>query len=105
MSTPDVPEPTGATQVSDWHKISNGAFRYFTGQRWLVEVYGADYDVHITGNQFADGRVARAVVLAPPVSNTGPLNVSQARKLARLLMAACDEIEWLDSIDDSGRNR
>jgi hypothetical protein len=117
MSAPNVPEPAGAADVSAWLDDRYGAYRYFTGQCWVIDL-DADMrlaappgmraghpwavEVRIAGHQGANGHVKRGVVIFAAESADSLITVPQARELARGLMAACEEIERLQSCDETG---
>lgn len=101
----DVPEPAGAVEIDiDWGVVAEGSppCRHFIGRSWVVQdrmANGRVVDrvvVRISGWQWADGSVERDVVVAPRRAEW-PLSVPQTRELARMLMAAADECERLNS--------
>jgi hypothetical protein len=109
----DLPEPAGAVDIDiDWGIVAEGAIpsRHFTGRSWVVQhLMGNgrvvdDVTVRIDGWQWADGRVERDVVVQLRVAHW-PLPVPQTRELARVLMAACDECERLESIEGEDGQR
>src|SRR5690242_284361 len=111
MITPNVPEPAGAVTVDEWEVVAEGATpsRFFTGQSWTVATRMAngrqcdEVTVRISGTQEADGRVKHDVTVTPgqytlPDGSVHAvfltwLPIPQARELAGVLLAACDEIE------------
>jgi hypothetical protein len=102
----------GAVEIDiDWGVVAEGAIpsRHFTGRRWVLQHRMGngrvvdDVTVAISGWQWADGSIERKIVVQPRVGHW-PLSVPQTRELARLLTAACDEIQRLESIDGIGRS-
>lgn len=96
-----VPLPAGAVSVEPWYHPDKpidappsngepGSVRYFTGSEWTVERDDPQtaLQVQLDGNQYADGRVERFIVL-----DGDPLTPAQARHLADVLVAAADEID------------
>ncbi|EID15714.1 hypothetical protein MXEN_05843 [Mycobacterium xenopi RIVM700367] len=106
--TTTFPEPAGAVSVEQQWQLDNAApgasprpFRCFDGRSWLVELPGThrDITVRITGIQYADGVVQRAVVVDRLDGYDDLLPVAKAQELARVLMAAVDEAQRMDARD------
>lgn len=94
----ELPIPAGAHRVAPWYHADTpvgseshcgpGSLRYFTGREWRVSRGDPEDTVHVQldGNQYADGRVERFVLL-----DGDPLTPQQAHELSVVLRAAADE--------------
>jgi hypothetical protein len=93
-----IPDPAGAVHIDKWRADDNGEgfFRYFAGSSWVVErtEQHADAAVVIGGLQHADGTVSRSIWCG-----AAQLTTSEARQLARALIAAADEAERFNDND------
>ena len=61
-----VPFPAGAIRVYEWaDPVTPDASRYFLGDQWVIERRNRDDDVevYVAGLQYADGSVAREIVV------------------------------------------
>ena len=101
----DVPEPAGAVEIDiDWGVVAEGSppCRHFIGRSWAVRdrvtrrLVGRCVVSCSGWWRGDDGGVERDVVVAPRRAEW-PLSVPQTRELARMLMAAADECERLNS--------
>lgn len=100
---PPLPDeiPTGAVDVGEWMFIPP-EHRYFENERCAISIGDNDDDrnaeVYVAGIQFYDGSVERNVSLwiedCDP-HNAEALTSVQARTLARMLVAAADELDKL----------
>jgi hypothetical protein len=95
---PNLPYPAGALEVHDWEP---GGTRKFFGTSRVVDIEFADFgplSVMIAGVQrSSDGSMVRRLVLNDEYSRA--IDTRQARQLARQLIAAADEIDWLSAAD------
>jgi hypothetical protein len=84
--------PAGAVEVDGW-RLDGGTARPFTGtKRTTVLNRGDDVHVDIMGCQCRDGSVDRRISL----NGNHFLGASEARELARVLIAAADEMAGYD---------
>ena len=97
ITIPDIPEPVGAIEVTAW-KHDGGldkACRKFWGRAFELHSDAPHIDswalVQHAGIQWADGRVKRWIAV-----DTGRLTPRDAREVARVLLAATVELEWLN---------
>ena len=88
LPNPNLPNPAGAYRIEDW---SDGS-RYFETPHILIPVSGGGVAVFTAGFQQHDGSTRREVCVNQLHPDT-PLTVSQARQIARALMAAADAVE------------
>jgi hypothetical protein len=92
---PNLAPPARATWVGEWDNIGED-FRAFDGPEWRVKHttdHGrrADIMVSVIGLQYADGHALREVLI--DCSDTPIITPAEARKLARVLIAAADSAE------------
>jgi hypothetical protein len=89
------PHPAGAVSIDPWRDDGDAViYRSFTGRSWVVEREHDDIFVHVDGLQYATGAVERWVGL-----NDHVISPADARQLARLLIAAAEEVDTVASYD------
>lgn len=92
---PDVPAPSGAVDVGEW-RLNGGKARSFRGTGRIIQTDdGPEVLVDIAGDQGADGQITRRIWINGNIS----LAASDARKMARTLIATADECDWLSDTD------
>jgi hypothetical protein len=91
----DLPVPAGAVDLGPW-VLDHGTARSFAGTRRDIPVRHGFVYVDIGGDQWLDGRIERYITVAPAPSM---LSGVEARALARMLIAAGDECDWLADAD------
>ena len=109
---PQFPCPAGALEVEEWQLGSPRAdgsppelYRNFTGRTWTIERPEGERDitVKIEGVQQLHGVGQRAIGVMTLDGGEAPLSITEARDLARALIAACDEAtEMFDRDEASG---
>jgi hypothetical protein len=100
----NVPLPAGSVRVYEWDDVDTGApSRYFVGDQWVVERDESDRDItiRVDGTQRSDGRASRQILVLDGNTEAliDPLTRTQARELARALIAAADEVEQMNAYD------
>jgi hypothetical protein len=91
----NMPEPARAIKLGSWEQETGTYewFRRFVGTCRVVELPDNNRDrdiyVRVEGEQDGDGRIDRWISLE---ETDVPLDAGQAKKLARHLLAAADEI-------------
>ena len=95
-TTPNLPDPAGATYVADWDDVEFGidhASRYFSGSSWVVERGDQDRDiiVQIDGTQGADGSVTRRIMVFDGNREAIELSGAHSARLGAVLTAAADQ--------------
>jgi hypothetical protein len=87
----DVRAPAGAVSVGNW-RLNGGRARSFRGTGRTIQTGdGPEILVDIAGDQGADGRVTRRIWINGNIC----LAASDARQMARTLIATADECDWL----------
>lgn len=84
----------GSVTVGEWQP-HGGQVRSFDGTERVVDTADAPVHIAIVGCQHVDGRIWRRVLVGGDLAVTA----SEARQLARMLIAAGDEIDWLSDSD------
>jgi hypothetical protein len=92
-----IPLPAGAITAERQDPSTRHAYRYFEIRRWLIEAR-TPIAVMVGGIQHPSGRVQPEVTISQ-LHQDDPITAAQARQLARVLIAAADEVELQASRD------
>ncbi|KUI42305.1 hypothetical protein AU197_14420 [Mycobacterium sp. IS-1590] len=100
-TTPPIPWPLGATQVTDWADVGKpDQFRCFAGPiRRVPEICyedGTPATVSIDGTQLFDDTVEERCIRLAGVSWEDMITSEVARKLATALLGAADDLDRLE---------
>jgi hypothetical protein len=99
--SPDVPLPSWAEEVYDWHDLGTpDTYRIFGAPSRTVpadddardQPWNRAITVRGQGVQYANGRI-RPEIQVDQLHADYPISVRQARQLAAALVAAADEVE------------
>ncbi len=99
---PHLPFPAGAIKARWEDPGTPNAYRYFEGRRWVVDrrddrASSEEIEVYVAGTQAPDVTVAREVVVHELHADDA-ITPTQARQLARALIAAADEVDELTGL-------